>query len=164
MKLLASLIVIFTFAAAAAVFSKQTLASPSTVDDRVAQQFLEATLRITLYAPLTDAQGNPQYVEENERQVLQLNASEGLGTLANQAGDLLIVTHDHWQMTPDLWLVQFHSPANELLLELSGEEFQQLIRYRDGGTMLLTAPQALAAGRLPIPLGSSREVGRDDIV
>ena len=143
--------------------SKPALASPITIDKTIEQHILDSTLRITLYAPLTDAQGNPQYVLENGQQVMQLTVNEGLGTLTRQGGDPFIVTHDHWLLlTPGLRRVQFHNVAKELLLDLSGEQFLQLIRYRDGGTMVLAAPQELAAGRASISLGDSRSAGKND--
>ncbi|MFN2172317.1 MAG: hypothetical protein ACK2UF_12895 [Candidatus Promineifilaceae bacterium] len=145
--------------------SKPALASPVTIDKTIEQHILDSTLRITLYAPLTDAQGNPQYVLENGQQVMQLAVNEGLGTLTRQGGDPLIVTHDHWPLlTPDLRRVQFHNVANDLLLDLSGEQFLQLVRYRDGGTMVLAAPQELATGRASISLGDSRSAGKNDTV
>jgi hypothetical protein len=145
--------------------SKQALASPVAVEKNVKQQVLDATVRITMYAPLTDAQGNPQYVEENGQQVMQLTVNEGLGTVTRRDNDLLIVTHDHWLLlTPELRRVQFFNVANELLLDVRGEEFMQLIRYQDGGTMVLTAPQEVAAGRTPLSLGDSSSAGRDDIL
>jgi hypothetical protein len=146
-------------------FSKPVRASPVAVDQSVEQQILEATVRITMYAPLIDEQGNPQYVQENGQQVMQLTVNEGLGTLARQGDDLLIVTHDHWLLlTPDLRRVQFHNVANELLLDLSGEQFTQLIRYQDGGTMVLASSKALATNRVPVPLGDSSSAGGDDMV
>jgi hypothetical protein len=146
-------------------FSTPVLASPVVVDKGIEQELMEATVRITLYAPLTDAQGNPQYVEENGQQVMQLTVNEGLSTLVRRENDLLLITHDHWLLLlPDLRLVQFHTVANELLLDVNGEEFFQLIRYQDGGTMVLTAPQELAAGRVPVSLGDSSSIVGQDIV
>jgi len=145
--------------------SRAALASPVTVKKQVAQQALEATVRITMYAPLTDEEGNPRYVRENGQRAIQLTVSEGLGTLARQGSDLLIVTHDHWHLvTPDLRRVAFHDAGGEPLLELSGKEFLQLVRYRDGGTMVLTAPTGLAASRVPVALDNGSGANRDDIV
>jgi hypothetical protein len=145
--------------------SKPAQAFPAIVEKKVEQQVLEATVRITMYAPLTDDQGNPQYVRENGQRAMQLTVNEGLGTLARQGSDLLIITHDHWLLlTPDLRRVQFHNTADDLLLEVSGEQFLQLVRHRDGGTMVLAAPQVLAAGRVPVVMGESSSAGRDDIV
>ena len=130
------------------IFSKPVLASQFTIDETVQAQILQATVRISLFAPVTDEQGNPQTVTVNGQQASQI-----------------IVTHDHWSLlTPDLQRVQFHNAANELLLEVSGEQFYQLIRYQDGGTMVLTAPDALVSWLTAVPLGNSNIVGRHDMV
>ena len=100
-------------------FSTPVLASPVAVDKSIENQILEATVRMTLYAPLADAQDNPQYVEEDGQQVMQLAVNEGLGTLVRRGNEILVITHDHWLLlTPELRRVQFHNVANELLLDL----------------------------------------------
>jgi len=155
------------------IFSNPALAAPATFDETTREQILGATVYITLYAPLTDEQGDPQYVMENGQQVMQYTGREGLGTVAHQGEDVVIVTHDHWMLlTPELRRVRFHNVAHELLLDVSGEQFFQLIRYRDGGTMVLSAPDALVGippplsheGLLPVLLGSSNSAGPNDIV
>ena len=147
------------------IFSKPVLASQFTIDETVQAQILQATVRISLFAPVTDEQGNPQTVTVNGQQASQITVGEGLGTVTHQGEEVVIVTHDHWSLlTPDLQRVQFHNAANELLLEVSGEQFYQLIRYQDGGTMVLTAPDALVSCLTAVPLGNSNIVGRHDMV
>lgn len=145
--------------------NKTVLASQYIIDDHARQQILQATVRITLIAPLTDAQGNPQTVIVDGQLAKQYVAGEGLGTLTQLGADLVIVTHDHWTLlTPNLTKVQFHNVANELLLEVSGDAFSQMIRYRDGGTMVLAAPGELAMGLVAGGLGYGRTIQKNDVV
>ncbi len=146
-------------------FNRTVLASSYTIDKTTQQRILAATVRITLFAPLTDEQGNPQYVTVNGQKAIQYMVGEGLGTLTRSGQDTFIVTHDHWTLlTPNLTKVQFHNTANELLLEVSGAEFQQLIRYRDGGTMVLDAADELVGGLTAVSTGSSQSVGKNSII
>ncbi|MEJ2753258.1 MAG: hypothetical protein P8169_11375, partial [Chloroflexota bacterium] len=133
----------------AAAFSRPVLASPVVVEEEIAQTILGATVRISMYAPLTDEQDNIQYVRENGKKAIQLTVNDGLGTLTRRGDELFIITHDHWLLlNPDsaasLLRVEIHDVEQNLLLQLSGEQFMRLISYRDGGTMVLTAPDELA--------------------
>jgi hypothetical protein len=146
-------------------FNKTVLASQVTIDPNVRQQILAATVRITLFAPLTDEQGNPQFVTVDGQKAIQYTVGEGLGTLTRSGSDVFVVTHDHWTLlTPNLTKVQFHNVANDLLLEVSGTDFLQLIRYRDGGTMVLNVTNELIARLTAVPAGDSRSVGKNDVV
>lgn len=146
-------------------FNKVVLASSYTIDASAQRQILEATVRITLFAPLADEQGNLQYVTVDGQLAIQYTVGEGLGTLTRSGTDVFIVTHDHWSLlTSNLTKVQFHNVANELLLEVSGAEFEQMLRYRDGGTILLDAPDELLVWLTAVPAGDSSAVGRNDIV
>lgn len=146
-------------------FNKAVLASSYTIDANTQQQILAATVRITLFAPLTDDQGNPQYVTVDGQKAIQYTVGEGLGTLARSGSDVFIVTHDHWTLlTPNLTKAQFYNVAGELLLEVSGSEFQQMTRYRDGGTMVLNAVNGLVNGLTPVTVGNSQSVNKNDIV
>jgi hypothetical protein len=78
----------------------------------------------------------------------------GLATLVQNHNDIFLVSHDHWTDLEQAGRVEFRDAAGELLVELTGAEFNSLIRYQDEGTMLLTAPlqlhpqyQALMASR-----------------
>ncbi len=64
----------------------------------------------------------------------------GLGTLVQVGNETLIVSHDHWNSLQEITRVQFQDVDGRLLAEISGDEFRKLIRYRDGGTMLLSIP------------------------
>lgn len=146
-------------------FNKTVLASQVTIDPTVRQQILAATVRITLFAPLTDEQGHLQYATVDGQQAIQYTVGEGLGTLTRAGADVFIVTHDHWSLlTANLTKVQFHNVSNELLLEVSGAEFEQMMRYRDGGTMLLNAANELTGRLTAVPAGDSSSVSKNDIV
>lgn len=146
-------------------FNKTVLASSYTIDADAQQQILAATVRITLFAPLTDDQGNPQIVMVNGQKAIQYTIGEGLGTLTRSGADVFIVTHDHWTLlTPNLTKVQFHNVTNELLLEVSGAEFQQMIRYWDGGTMVLNVMDELVSGLTAINVGDGRTINQGDVV
>lgn len=146
-------------------FNKTVLASSYTIDANAQQQILAATVRITLFAPLTDDQGNPQYVTVDGQKAIQYTVGEGVGTLTRSGADVFIVTHDHWTLlTPNRHKAQFHNVAGELLLEVSGAEFQPMIRYRDEGTMVLDAANELVNGLTPVPTGNSQSVGKNNVV
>jgi hypothetical protein len=100
---------------------------------------LKATVQINLYAPLG----------ENSREKLY---ATGLGTLILAGGERLIITHDHWGPVLDgVTKARFGSADNQVLLELDGPAFLALIRYRDGGTMVLAAPEILVIRRPSLP-------------
>jgi len=119
----------------------------ATPDAATAQAILQSTVQIALYES-ADRSG----VEAGGR---------GLGTLVRRNGQTLIVTHDHWtHITANLSAAEFRSADGRLLLTLSGEAFLSLIRYRDGGTLLLAAPSGLAslpAAELDAPAESASE-------
>jgi hypothetical protein len=144
---------------------QSALASSYIVTEDDSRQVLDATVRITLFASLTDNQGNPQYVMVDGQKAIQYVVGEGLGTLTRSGADVLIVTHDHWTLlTSNLKKVQFHNVAGDLILEVSGAEFQQMIRYRDGGTMVLDAADELLSGLMAVSMGDSRSINSGDIV
>ncbi|KAA3664595.1 MAG: hypothetical protein DWQ04_04900 [Chloroflexi bacterium] len=138
---------------------------PYSIDENVQNQILAATVRITLFSYLTDSQGNLQYRMVNGNKITLYIVGEGLGTLTQLEEDAVIVTHDHWTLlTPNLHKVQFHNAANELLLEVSGEAFQDRILYRDGGTMVWRAPNELLLRRTPAGVGDGLMVQRNEVV
>lgn len=129
-------------------FSPAAAAPPTAIPDAAtAQTIRQSTVQIALYESAGDAG-----VEAGGR---------GLGTLVQQNGETLIVTHDHWtHINPNLSVVEFRDATGALLLTLPAEAFRRLIRHRDGGTLILTAPAELAAlpaAELDAPAGSSDE-------
>lgn len=143
------------------------LASSGVVDLEMRQQMLGSTVQIVLLAPVLDAQGQPVIIENGSERQMQYNTGEGLGTLARMNNELVIVTHDHWTLlNGQLAKARFYNVNNEMLAEVSGAEFHGLIRSRDGGTMVLTAPAALmtSGGLMTADLGNSQSVGWADAV
>lgn len=103
---------------------------------------LAATVQIYVF-PAEVASENGEMVVER-----------GLGSLIQMDGEMVIVTHDHWDALQAAGKVQFLDAAGKLLVEVSGDEFRGMIRYQDGGTMCLSTPpeirpeyQALLAAR-----------------
>jgi len=157
--------------------NKPIFATPQAVYPSSGDQVLAGTVRITLFAPLSDAQGKELLLTVDGRLFRQLIADEGLGTLARQEQawsrqeqawsrqELLIVTHDHWKLqTNNLERAEFRAVNGDLLLTLSGEQFRQLIRYRDGGTQVLTAPAEVAKKLTAVPVGDSANLATGDRV
>lgn len=106
--------------------------APPAPDPATTRRILQATVQIALYE-YDEGAG----VEKGGR---------GLGTLVRQNNQTLIVTHDHWtHLNANLHEVEFRTARGDLLLTLSGSAFLGMIRYRDGGTMVLAAPAELAA-------------------
>jgi hypothetical protein len=126
-------------------------------------QVLAGTVRITLFAPLTNEQGEEQLVTVDGRQFRHLIADDGLGTLVRWDQELVIVTHDHWKLqTDNLERAEFYAIDGTLLHTINGEQFRRLIRYRDGGTQVLTAPAELTEMLTAVPSGDSTDVKAGD--
>lgn len=102
------------------------------LDPAGAQMILGSTVQIALF-------------EYDSARAIEVGG-RGLGTVVHQNGETLIVTHDHWSfLSRRLHQVEFRDAQGTLLLTVSGDRFRKLIRYRDGGTMLLSAPPPLSA-------------------
>jgi hypothetical protein len=121
--------------------------SPHTAVDReTTELILAATVRITLIGPRLDESGAPVFVNRGGDLTQELIYDEGLGTAVLQGTRPVVVTHDHWCMlTPRLLQVQIATHDGRLLAILSGFAFRQLIRYRDGGTLIFIAPEGVYA-------------------
>ena len=144
-----------------------------------AQQILGSTLIITMIVPevKTVAEvGEALPIPPDEyRTIIRPNsyvAADGLGTLLlNPDGQLLIVTHDHWTTTDsDLGIVRFRTGHGQMLAEVEMWQFKRLIKHNDGGTIVLWAPEEIAAQLDPKQLKSlgrsmgDRQVTVGDVV
>lgn len=117
------------------------------------QQILESTLMITMTVPELEAAPEVDEalsIPPDEYQTIAWPGSyvvaEGLGTLVNKGGELLIITHDHWSvLNGNLGIVRIRNGHNQILAELRLWQFKRLIKHRDGGTMVLSAPEEIAA-------------------
>lgn len=84
--------------------------------------------------------------------------STGLGTVVQYGGRRYILTHNHWSISAaHLNRVEIRNGVGELLLVLPEATFYTLVRYQDGGTMVLDAPEGLGAVP-PAGLGDSTDV------
>lgn len=102
----------------------------ATVDAATKQHILRSTIQIAMYE-----YDNGNGIEAGGR---------GLGTLIRHQEQTIIVTHDHWtHINANLNVVEFSNAQGTLLVSLNAAQFQQLIQYRDGGTMILTTPVGL---------------------
>ena len=68
----------------------------------------------------------------------------GLGTVVEYGGQPYILTHNHWSIAAaELNRAEIRNGSGELLQMLPGNTFYNLVRYADGGTMVLNAPEEL---------------------
>jgi hypothetical protein len=110
------------------------------VEEGIQQRILGATLRITM---LTRDESAPEPSAEEPAYVV----GNGLGTLVQDGDASYIVTHDHWsRLAEGVRAVRIESAAGELLLDMTPSRFYSLIRYRDGGTMVMAEASSPAPG------------------
>lgn len=141
------------------------LSSEVEIDQAVQQQILDATVKISFFAPAVDEKGQIKQQIVNGQKQATYEGGIGLGTLVRADGETLIITHDHWRLLyRSGTFVEFHNSIDELLLTMSGHEFYDLIRYRDGGTMILKAPLTIVKRLRPTIIGSNIETREGDIV
>ncbi len=119
---------------------------------RERQQILEATVQITMIVPqwkeVEQQAIEPLPVPPDEvRPMAKAETyivAEGLGTVVQANGFTYLITHDHWsQLAANAGEVQFRDAAGTLLAEMALYRFKRLILSRNGGTMILSAPDAL---------------------
>ncbi|MEJ2709060.1 MAG: hypothetical protein P8074_15715 [Anaerolineales bacterium] len=122
------------------------------------RQILSASVQIHLFSaldPAHSAAGLPA-----DSQVEQWLMSKGVGSLVAGSDGNLLITHDHWgEALLSVERVELLNAAGELLLELQGSQFLNSIRYRDGGTMVLAAPEGLK-GVQAVPLADLAAIDR----
>jgi hypothetical protein len=121
------------------------------INQAIRRQVLEATIRIRMIAP---ARATDSQFEENIADGPQDGNlfGYGLGTLAKIDSKTVIVTHDHWSLLSDpQTVILISSVVDGMNLVISRNEFVDLIRFRDSGTMILDAPAQLAARSSLIP-------------
>jgi hypothetical protein len=127
---------------------------PSMMEKARQQQILDSTLTISIAAQ--ELVREPVEVEEalpipNDEYRSIATASQyviadGLGTLVADWNGTYIVTHDHWSLLDrESGLVQLGNASGEQVLEIELATLKNLIRYRDGGTLVFDAPAELAS-------------------
>jgi hypothetical protein len=109
-----------------------------TVESGVNEQILKASVQISISV------SSNRVTVANTQEVVQ-SISLGLGTLVVVDKKVFLVTHDHWgDNLQEKSLIQIRSASNRLLGQISGSRFKSLLLYKDGGTMVVEAPQKLA--------------------
>lgn len=125
---------------------------PSWVETKQRRHILAATVMISIAVPnwletagaVTDALPIPN---DEYRTIARADGeliAYGLGTLVVYGDETLLITHDHWsQFDEALGRVTFAAADGVWLAEMELRDFKRHVRYRDGGTMVLTAPDRL---------------------
>jgi len=117
------------------------------------QQILAATVMISITTPnwqeTTEPVAEALPIPNDEYRTIARSegnvVADGLGTLVTWEKETVLVTHDHWsQFDEALGTVTFRAADGTWLAEMDLGTFKQHLRYRDGGTMVLTAPDILA--------------------
>lgn len=135
------------------------------IEEAARQTVLKATVKITFFAPAYDESGQPKVTIENGQRQTEYTGGTGLGTVARIDQETVIITHDHWSLLEDPEaIVEFAAADGELLHTISAPEFGDLIRYRDGGTMILNLPDALTGNFQPAVRGDADTVTRNDVL
>ena len=116
------------------------------------QQILSATVMMTIITPAwqekADASGEALPIPNDDYRTIAKAegnvAADGLGTLVANGDNSLLVTHDHWSHLDEaLGTVTFRAADGSWLADMDLRDFKDLIRNRDGGTMVLAAPTML---------------------
>jgi hypothetical protein len=110
------------------------------INSNSSELILNATVQITILPPRSEADLSTDASQEH---VIETVAERGLGTLVALPSEIVILTHNHWKFLAQPRKVQFSNALGELLLEIDGQAFLDLIRYRDAGTIVLSAPVEL---------------------
>ncbi len=135
------------------------------VDEVARQTILKATVKISFFAPAYDENGQPKVTIVNGQRQTEFTGGTGLGTVALIDQETVIITHDHWGLLDNPQaIVELATASGELLHTISAPEFGNLIRYRDGGTMILNLPDALAGNFQPAVSGDANTVARNDVL
>ncbi|MFQ5420844.1 MAG: hypothetical protein ACE5EY_10845 [Anaerolineae bacterium] len=118
------------------------------------QHILAATVRISMTTPnwqqMSEAIEEALPIPPDEYRTMARAdgnvVAEGLGTLVAQGDETLLVTHDHWSRFDEtLGTVTFRAADGLLITEMDLRAFKQHLRYRDGGMMVLAAPEVLVS-------------------
>ena len=131
----------------------------SAIDPSIEAQILNSTVQIRLFAPLPCPQTDDVPANCGGQYVM----AQGLGSMVLWDEVKVIVTHNHWgDMLKDAEYVQIHDAQGNLIMKMWMDEFTNLIRYNDPGTLVLNAPAGLAI--VPAGLGDDQNVVPGEIV
>lgn len=139
------------------------------LDPGIAEHILQTSIQITMLKQVSekieDQDGADSYGGMQQK---VFRGSSGLGTLVSHGEETLLISHDHWSSfnnntIPDK--VLFHDAKGSLLLEMSGTDLLALVLFHDGGTLILKAPNKLAARTfVTADMGSFENLTPGDIV
>jgi hypothetical protein len=121
----------------------------------------KGTVQIWVYAEMDDVED-----EGGIDGFKSLKLRTGLGTLvANDDGELFILTHDHWRDLGAVITAQILDVNGALIAEVDGHTFRGWVLYRDGGSLLLGPLRLLANSALePVEVGSQDMVSPGIVV
>jgi hypothetical protein len=158
-------IIVSLFVLLPQVAARTIIPDEVTIDEASRQRVLNATIKISFFAPAYDENGQPQVTVVNGQRQTVYKGGTGLGTVVWNGSEPIIVTHDHWKLLENPEAVaEFATADGQLLLSINAPEFAQLIRYRDGGTMILDLPSALDGHFQPGVTGEIETLDRNDVL
>ncbi len=151
-KLLATLTLIPLFILAVSTYpatagpEEGIAVAPGNLDTGTSRLILEATIYLVAYpkrgSAASNNRGSPPQTSGVKGTLIE--RARGIGSVVTYRGHVLIVTHDHWRWrAAELDRIELRDAQDNLLLALKAEAFERLIRYRDGGTLILEAPGLL---------------------
>jgi hypothetical protein len=121
---------------------------------------LSATVQIMIFPPTIAARTANEGVQVTTASQDPVSETviveQGLGTLVDLSGEIMIVTHNHWTLIEHPGKVQFSNTLGELLLEINGTAFQELIRYSNAGMLVLASPVELRPDYLAVLAARSK--------
>ena len=135
------------------------------IDEATRQTILNATIKITFLAPKLDENGQAKVNVVNGEKQIAYTGGTGLGTVVNRNGENIIITHDHWSLIDNPQaIVELANAQGELLLTMTGPEFNALISHRDGGTTIVNMPASIAGQFQAANSDSAAPVERNDVL
>ena len=79
---------------------------------------------------------------------------QGIGTLIEYRGEILLVTHNHWGgVLQDATIIEFLDADNRLLTRILGSLWKSLVVYQDNGAQILRPPEGLVSADHLTPAG-----------
>jgi len=131
--------------------SSAQLQQEITIDPHSWEHVLSATVQISIFPHGGGEEASTGELRRNgnaQNPIIETVYERGLGTLVELSGEVMIITHNHWEFIDEVSKAQFRNAKGELLMEIDGATFQELIRYHDGGTLLLVAPAKISPSYL----------------
>jgi hypothetical protein len=112
-----------------------------------------ATVLITMQAP------NPDQTIKDSTFL-----SNGVGSLIEYQGEILLVTHNHWSILQNATIVKFFDADNNLIKVITKDRFVKSIVYSDAGTLVLRPPQELIDQLAPVQIEAVPQVSAGEVV